>query len=262
MWDIAEVKARGREAFKANYWPCVIVALIYTLLMGGGVAATSNQGSNAVTNTTYDESAVTSTTYDESAVTSSTADDDSIAVTSTTDDADGLSDDQKAALAAVALVGALIALVVSLVVKVFITNPITVGSARFFQKNIEHNGEGVGTIVEGFGNYGHVFCTLFLRDIFIGLWTLLFVIPGIMHAYSYRLVPYIVKDEPDLSATEVLARSSMLMRGNRWKSFLLDLSFIGWVIFGCVTLGLGMILWTSPYMQSTNAALYLELKNE
>lgn len=228
MWDIKAVKARGRQAFKANYWPSVIVSFVLTLFMGGGAASSASQTSNSAS------------TLDPST----------------------MSEEEMMLLVGVLFGIVAISTVISLVVKIFLANPIEVGSARFFKKNLEQPGVGIGTIGEGFGGYGRTFVTLLLRDLFILLWTLLLVIPGIMKAYSYRLVPYIVKDEPNLPAGEVLKRSAQLMQGNRWKSFVLDLSFIGWYFFGAITFGLGLIFWTAPYVQSTNAALYLELADK
>lgn len=224
MWTIAEVKERGRLAFKANYWSCVIVSLIYALLLGGGMATS---GSNTAATTSGSDLTLT---------------------------------EEQATILAVAVAGVVgVAFIISLIIKIFLTNPVEVGSARFFKKNLEEKGVGVGILREGFGDYGRVFVTLFLRDLFIGLFTLLLIVPGIMKAYSYRLVPYIVKDNPNLTASQVLRRSEELMRGNRWQTFMLDLSFIGWVLLGIVTLGIGMIFWTAPYMHSTEAALYKAL---
>ena len=76
------------------------------------------------------------------------------------------------------------------------------------------------------------------------------------------MVPFILKDNPELSATEAITRSREMMNGNKWRAFLLDLSFIGWVLLGCITCGIVQFFWTTPYMYSTHAALYLELKNK
>ena len=80
--------------------------------------------------------------------------------------------------------------------------------------------------------------------------------------YSYRMVPYIIKDNPELSATEVITRSREMMNGNKWRAFLLDLSFIGWILLCVITLGIAAFFWVGPYMSSTDAALYLELKKQ
>ena len=76
------------------------------------------------------------------------------------------------------------------------------------------------------------------------------------------MVPYIIKDNPELSATEVITRSREMMNGNKWKAFLLDLSFIGWFLLSIITLGIAAFFWVGPYVYSTEAALYLELKDK
>ena len=128
--------------------------------------------------------------------------------------------------------------------------------------SVENPPAPLGIIGESFNDYGRVFVTMFLRDLLICLWSLLLVVPGIMKSYSYRLVPYILKDNPELTAKEVLARSTEMMAGNRWQAFKLDLSFIGWILLTVLTLGIAGIFWTNPYMQNTNAALYLSLKEQ
>ena len=94
------------------------------------------------------------------------------------------------------------------------------------------------------------------------LWSLLLVVPGIVKLYSYRMVPYILAEHPELSANEVITRSRKMMNGNKWQAFKLDLSFIGWILLGTVTLGIVQVFWTSPYMESAQAALYLKLRDE
>ncbi|MBR1628641.1 MAG: DUF975 family protein [Lachnospiraceae bacterium] len=85
------------------------------------------------------------------------------------------------------------------------------------------------------------------------------VVPGIVKAYSYMLVPYLIKDNPELSATEIIARSRELMRGHKWEAFVMDLSFIGWFLLGVITGNLVNIFWTNPYHESARAVFYLNL---
>ena len=104
--------------------------------------------------------------------------------------------------------------------------------------------------------------TLFLRDLYTVLWSLLFVIPGIIKAYEYRMMPYILADDPTLPTSEVFAQSRAMMKGNKWKAFVLDLSFIGWHILSLFTAGLLSTFYVRPYQLMTNAALYEALKYE
>lgn len=90
-------------------------------------------------------------------------------------------------------------------------------------------------------------------------WSLLFCIPGIIKMYSYMLVPYLIKDNPELSATETITRSRELMNGHKWEAFVMDLSFIGWYLLGAISLGLVNTFWTNPYHESARARFYLEL---
>lgn len=111
-------------------------------------------------------------------------------------------------------------------------------------------------------SYLNKVATLFLRDMFTVLWTFLFIIPGVIKAYEYRMVTYILADHPEMSWQEVLNRSKEMMRGNKMKAFLLDLSFIGWILLGILTCGIVYVFYTQPYMMSTGAALYERLRTE
>ena len=119
----------------------------------------------------------------------------------------------------------------------------------------------LASIGVGFRNYGHTFITLFLRDLFIALWTFLFIIPGLVKSYSYRMVPYIIADHPELSARDTITMSREMMKGQKFDAFILDLSFIGWALLSAMTLGIVGIFWYTPYKYNTDAALYLTLKN-
>ena len=102
------------------------------------------------------------------------------------------------------------------------------------------------------------FCLKFLTGLFTFLWTLLFIIPGILAAYSYAMAPYILAENPDMTAREAITASKEMMRGNRWRLFCLGISFIGWAILAALTLGIG-ILWLRPYEEAAHAAFYRDL---
>lgn len=118
-------------------------------------------------------------------------------------------------------------------------------------------------LFDGFrgGRYTRVFCALFLVNLFTFLWALLLIIPGIMKAFSYALTPYIIMDEPELTAKQAIARSCEIMQGRRWKLFCLYLSFIGWGILCVLTFGIGF-LWLVPYMNASVAAFYEDARAE
>lgn len=113
----------------------------------------------------------------------------------------------------------------------------------------------------GFGNWLHVVWGMILSTIYIFLWTLLLIIPGIIKSYSYALTPYILVEHPEMSANEAIEESMRLMDGHKFDLFYLQLSFIGWAILSILSLGLG-VFWLIPYQMTAQAAFYRDIKNE
>ena len=103
--------------------------------------------------------------------------------------------------------------------------------------------------------------TMLLTTVYTFLWTLLLVIPGIMKSYSYAMTLFILKDYPELQYDAAIEKSMAMMSGHKMKMFLLDLSFIGWAILCCFTLGIGF-LFLAPYVEASHAAFYEDLKKE
>ncbi|MCR4674941.1 MAG: DUF975 family protein, partial [Lachnospiraceae bacterium] len=154
----------------------------------------------------------------------------------------------------------IVAIVIAIIIDIFLYNPLEMGSKRFFFMNQKENAE-VKEIVYGYDHgWKNVGTILFFRDLYTFLWALLFIIPGIVKAYEYRMIPYILAENPEMRKEDVFALSKRMMTGEKWHSFVLDLSFIGWHILGVLTLGIVEIFWTLPYQSSTNATLYEALK--
>ena len=116
-------------------------------------------------------------------------------------------------------------------------------------------------ILDGFKDYGRILGTTFLVQLYTGLWTLLFIIPGIIKKYSYSMTNFILRDNPTLKYNEAIEKSMEMMNGNKMKLFLLHLSFIGWGILSVITLGIGFFF-LMPYIASADAAFYEDLKKE
>ncbi|MBQ7710020.1 MAG: DUF975 family protein [Bacteroidales bacterium] len=112
-----------------------------------------------------------------------------------------------------------------------------------------------------FSNYWHKVWAMLWAYILTVLWSLLFIIPGIIKSFSYAMTPFIIEEYPELTATEAIHRSRMMMRGHKFDLFWLLLSFIGWGILNIFTLGIGT-LWLVPYMETSMAAFYGEVKND
>lgn len=141
--------------------------------------------------------------------------------------------------------------------------PLSWGLTASLLRNHREESVDLENLFDGFrgGRYTRVFCALFLVNLFTFLWALLLIIPGIMKAFSYALTPYILLDEPELTARQAITRSCEIMQGRRWKLFCLYLSFIGWGILSLLTFGIGF-LWLVPYMNASIAAFYEDARAE
>ena len=141
--------------------------------------------------------------------------------------------------------------------------PLSWGLTVSLLRNHREESVDLENLFDGFrgGRYTRVFCALFLVNLFTFLWTLLLIIPGIMKAFSYALTPYILLDEPELTAKQAISRSCEIMQGRRWKLFCLYFSFIGWGILCLLTFGIGF-LWLAPYINASIAAFYEDARAE
>ncbi len=154
----------------------------------------------------------------------------------------------------------ILAIAFALAIHILVYRPISVGCRRFLMKNQEENAK-ISELAFPFdNNYLNVVKVMFFRDLYTFLWTLLFIIPGIIKNYEYRMVPYLLAENPNISKEEAFAVSKRLMDGDKLHAFLLDLSFIGWHILGAFSIGLVDVFYTNPYEASTDATLFEALK--
>lgn len=138
-------------------------------------------------------------------------------------------------------------------------NPLEVGTKRFFFKNLNQKAE-VKEVAYAFDNsYKNVVKILFIRNLCIFGWSLLLIIPGIIKKYEYMMIPYLLAENPNLTKEQAFALSKQMMTGNKWKAFVLHLSFIGWDFLSSITLGIVGVFYVQPYRCLTFAALYEEL---
>lgn len=134
-----------------------------------------------------------------------------------------------------------------------------VGYSRYNLTLLEREREPeIGELFTYFKNWKTIAVTGILRGLYTFLWSLLFVIPGIIVSYNYAMVPYILTENPELPAREALARSKEMMLGNRWRLFCLQCSFLGWSILNLFTLGIGS-LWLVPYTKAAEADFFREI---
>ncbi|MBU3074516.1 DUF975 family protein [Clostridium estertheticum] len=161
----------------------------------------------------------------------------------------------------ISVVSGIIALIpfIGPIILILLVGPITLGFVTCFLKIVRKEPFMFENLFDGFNNFSSAVLAQLLITIFVCLWTLLLIIPGIIASYSYFLVFYILSDNPELSAMDALKMSKKMMKGNKWKLFCLQLSFIGWGILGILSLYIGY-LWLVPYMYASFANFYENLK--
>lgn len=151
----------------------------------------------------------------------------------------------------------------SFLLNFFLLYPLSLGYS-VAHKELLQNGDAAitrNTVRLAFSDYVRNAVSILLVYLYTLLWTLLFIVPGIIKGLAYSLTPFIVKDNPQLSPNQAINLSMKMMKGHKFDLFYLYLSFIGWILLAMLTLGIGL-LWVIPYMQTSMAAFYLDVKND
>jgi hypothetical protein len=294
----AELKERAKNLLNGNYWGCVLAALILSLVGGitgysGGSTSVNTKYtpqayqeyfrdiSNAKTSQDYikafeklnnsgNNSSLNSIFNDSSDSTYS--DSDSSNVFEDLDDSaysdlemeQALTNSSSGAMGAifiVVIIIVIIVLVIAFALAAFLFNPLTVGGKKWVLLNRTSKPD-IGVFGYAFSNsYWNVVKVSFIRDIKVFLWTLLFIIPGVIKSYEYRMIPYLLAENPSMSSIEAFEISRNLMTGNKWRAFVLDLSFILWGFLGAIpVIGLfARIFYIYPYVELTQGEFYVQL---
>ena len=148
---------------------------------------------------------------------------------------------------------------VSSIVAIILMGVMAVGMAIVFTNIYNQTGAKFENTFDGFKNFVPNFLAGLLSTIYIGLWSMLFCIPGLVKSYSYAMTYYILADNPGMSANDAITASRKMMDGHKMELFVLDLSFIGWHILCSLTFGI-LYLYVAPYMAATRAGFYANLK--
>ena len=145
---------------------------------------------------------------------------------------------------------------------VIVTGPLSFGLNYLFLKQArDHQPMDLGDMFKGFSSdFGQNLLIGLMTAIFTALWSLLLIVPGIVKAYSYSMVYYIKADHPEYDWRQCIAESQAMMNGHKMDLFILDLSFIGWMIVGSLCLGVGT-LWVSAYMEAARAHFYESIQS-
>lgn len=147
---------------------------------------------------------------------------------------------------------------IAAIIFLIVDGPFLVGFSVVALSVIRSGTAETNMLFEGFNNFGRAIIAFLTTNLLVLCWTLLLVVPGIIKSFAYSQTYFILADFDDLSVSEARRLSEEIMRGNKWRLFVLNLSFIGWMLLGIISLGIGF-LWIMPYMDATRAAFYDEL---
>lgn len=218
MWTRAQIKTNAKAVMARNYWQMLGVSVVYVLIGG----------------------AINSSTISSSRLTLE------------------FSENMSVQAMVMALIALLVALAFTFAFNAFVACPLEVGKNRYFMKNRLMPAR-FNDLFFAFGDarlyYMNVVKTQFLRILYEFLWSLLLVIPGIIKGYEYRMIPYILAENPSIDPKRAFALSKKMTDGEKWKMFVLDLSFYGWLLLGSLACCVG-IYFVEPYIQATYAELY------
>ncbi len=226
MWSISLLKQNAWNSLKDYYWIAFLVCLLSNLIIGMVGGSTGMLQTPAV-GMLMDGEAAGQT---EALVLAGT-------------------------IITIYLVVFVFALAISFATSAFLGNPIFVGQCSFFRKARTGDVDFVH-MFEGFsGNYMNMVKVMFLRLLYTFLWSLLFIIPGIIKGLEYTLIPYLLTENPQLSSERAFAISRQTMNGEKANCFLFQLSFIGWFLLGMLACGLG-VYFVMPYYSAGMAEFY------
>lgn len=251
MWQRSELKMRAKQVLSGCLLAAVVVCLISGLL--AGEFSRRGSGSSSEGQSVYTDREVTRDLFEGE------ADGGRIATRMGTEAAGLLTK----GLAPLIIYFGILVFIIGVLISIVIGYPILVGSKRFFMSSRQQQ-TGIGEVLYGFRS-GHVINIIFvqfLQNLKIFLWALLLIIPGIIKSYEYRMIPYILSENPGIQQSRAFELSRTMMEGQKMEVFLLDVSFFFWYLLGAFTCGLANIFYINPYKAATNAELYAVLRED
>ncbi|HWQ74897.1 MAG TPA: DUF975 family protein [Syntrophomonas sp.] len=226
MWTIQKLKTRARSVLKEDYWQAFLVSLIMAVISGGGISARWNGQSSDLPIQSWSDWWLSLPAHFITIFT---------------------------------ITGIFVFLLV-LAFHVFFIHPLEVGARKYFVAGQQYSFD-LNHLGYSFHKpcYMDIVKTMLWRLFLNFLWFLLLFIPGIVAMYAYRMVPYILADNPNLGYKRTVQLSVQMTRGHKFHIFLMDLSFLGWLLLGLIAFGVG-VLFVFPYINATNAELYSVLR--
>lgn len=222
MWTREGLKSNAKEVLRASYWTAFVAALVLGFADSGAGSSRITSIANNIEEWAYVDLSIL------------------IPV----------------------LIGVSFSMLVAAAFSVFLLQPLEAGCRRFFLEGTQLRFS-LGELGYSFrrGRYKNIVLTLFVRRVLIFAASLLLVIPGIVLSYAYTAVPYILAENPSIPYNRALQLSREMTRGHKLNIWVLDLSFLGWILLGMLACGIG-VLFVQPYIHATHAQLYLALRTE
>ena len=231
-WTRKELKEKAKFSVRSFYWKSVLVAFILSVISGGGGSG-SSAGKDEGTELTGNQFV---------------------------DMVGGRYAGMLAFILGLAAIMIVAVVIAGLALSIFVFNPIIVGCKKYFLNASDGNADLKNMGFAFRNNYLNVVKAIFLQNLFIFLWSLLLIVPGIIKAYQYRMIPYLLAEDPELSFSQAKDLSTQMMDGEKWNAFVLDLSFILWHLLSAITLGIVGVFWVQPYVEYTDVELYKVLR--
>ncbi len=264
MWTRQELKKSAKSALKGRYWWAVLVSAIFGIVNAMGLNSLSGNAALPVSGIlNADRLKNASGQLPDGTQVSLKSMFETIIGQSHADDAVQMVIATIVIILSIYLLAIVIIFLIKTLIQIFLVNPVMVAKNVYYVNNRNNMGR-VRDLVTSFtrGSYSSIVKTMFMRDLYVGLWSLLFIIPGIIKYYSYFMVPYIVAENPSISVARAFEISKKTMRGQKWKLFVLQLSFLGWVLLGSlIFFGAGLIF-LEPYMEATYVEFYEVMKEK
>lgn len=231
-FDISRIKANAKSHYDVNKWNNVAVVLISMVLSSIVSRFTSNIDLSDLKN--LDPETVENT------------------------------EEAFSAIWGMALLGVTsFASLVEFVINLFVINILTMGMYYWYHKSIYQDKLDVKALFDPFRvKYLENVLTMLLKQVLIGLWSLLFIIPGVIKSYAYSMTEFIKTENPNVSAAKAIEISKKMTDGHKMDLFVLDLNFLGWHILGGITCGIVELIYAAPYHNAAKAFAYEELKAE
>lgn len=281
MWNRKELKEKAKKVIKNNYWAAVIVCFILMMFTGEfGSVTVGTRGDNDSLDPNYVEDRINTffneeerenaiiqkyqlNNIPEQALNAIRANLNNITKSEKYIfkiwDAIKLFYLERPQIGIALCIGAIIACAFI----ILISEPLTVGGKKYFLKARQNKETKISTIIDVYKNKNwlHIAGVMFFKNLYNLLWFLT-IVGGIIKAYEYRMIPYILAENPKVTKEEAFKLSKQMMKGNKWKTFVLDMSFFLWNLLSILTFGLLSILYVNPYNLATITELYVTLKEK